>query len=69
VSKQKMNEDVGAAILEATGKMVNLNHPDKTCFIDIVDGKAFVYTERFNGQSGLPVGVSGKVNVYAFRRN
>ena len=61
VSKQKMNEDVGAAILEATGKMVNLNHPDKTCFIDIVDGKAFVYTERFNGQSGLPVGVSGKV--------
>ena len=61
ISKQKMNEDVGAAILEATGKMVNLNHPDKTCFIDIVDGKAFVYTERFNGQSGLPVGVSGKV--------
>ncbi len=61
VSKQKMNEDVGAAILKVTGKVVNLNHPDKTCFIDIVDGKAFVYTKRFNGQSGLPVGVSGKV--------
>jgi len=61
VSKQKMNEDVGEAILESTAKKVNLNHPDKTCYIDIVDGKAFVYTERIEGQGGLPVGVSGKV--------
>jgi thiamine biosynthesis protein ThiI len=61
VSKQKMNEDVGAAILEATGKKVNLKQPDKTCYIDIVDGKAFLYTERIQGQGGLPVGVSGKV--------
>jgi thiamine biosynthesis protein ThiI len=61
VSKQKMNEDVGGSILEATGKKVNLKHPDKTCYIDIVDGKAFVYTKRIQGQGGLPVGVSGKV--------
>ena len=61
VSKLKMNEDVGAAILEATGKKVNLKQPDKTCYIDIVDGKAFLYTERIQGQGGLPVGVSGKV--------
>lgn len=60
-SVQKMNEDVGAAIVEATGKKVNLGQPDKTCFIDVVDGRAFVYTERIQGQGGLPVGSSGKV--------
>ena len=61
VGSQKMNEDVGAAIIETTGKGVNLGKPDKTCFIDVVDGKAFLYTEKIQGQGGLPVGVSGKV--------
>ncbi|MCH7763302.1 MAG: tRNA 4-thiouridine(8) synthase ThiI [Candidatus Marinimicrobia bacterium] len=61
VGSQKMNEDVGAAILKTTGKVVNLGKPDKTCFIDVVDGKAFIYTEKIRGQGGLPVGVSGKV--------
>ncbi len=61
VGSQKMNEDVGASILQATGKVVNLGKPDKTCFIDVVDGKAFIYTEKIQGQGGLPVGVSGKV--------
>ncbi|MFQ6678063.1 MAG: tRNA uracil 4-sulfurtransferase ThiI [Fidelibacterota bacterium] len=61
VSSQKMNEEIGGAILEATGKTVNLGKPDRTCFIDIVDGMAFIYTEKIRGQGGLPVGVSGKV--------
>ena len=61
MGSQKMNEEIGGAILEATGKTVNLGKPDKTCFIDIVDGKAFIYTEKIKGQGGLPVGVSGKV--------
>ncbi len=60
-SSQKINEEVGAAILEKTGKTVNLGFPDKTCFIDVVDGEAFVYTEKTSGQGGLPVGVSGKI--------
>jgi len=61
VSSQKMNEEIGGAILEATGKTVNLGKPDKTCFVDLVDGKGFVYTDKIKGQGGLPVGVSGKV--------
>ncbi|NQV17258.1 MAG: tRNA 4-thiouridine(8) synthase ThiI [Armatimonadetes bacterium] len=60
VGSQKMNEDVGAAILKTVGKAVNLGKPDKTCFIDVVDGKAFIYSEKIQGQGGLPVGVSGK---------
>jgi len=61
VGSQKMNEDVGAAILEKTRKVVNLGKPDKTCFIDVVDGKAFIYSEKIKGKGGLPVGVSGNV--------
>lgn len=61
ISAQKMNENIGAAIIASTGKKVNLSHPDKTCFVDVVDGKAFVYTERIQGQGGLPVDASGKV--------
>ena len=61
ISAQKINEDVGAAILAVTGKKVNLSNPEKTCFIDVVDKRAFLYTERIHGQGGLPVGVSGKV--------
>ncbi len=60
-SAHKINEEVGAAVVAATGKNVNLGQPDKTCFIDIVDNTAFVYTEKISGQGGLPVGVSGKV--------
>ena len=61
ISAQKINEDVGAAILAVTGKKVNLSNPEKTCFIDVVDKRAFLYTERIHGPGGLPVGVSGKV--------
>ena len=61
ISAQKINEDVGAAILAVTSKKVNLKNPEKTCFIDVVDKRAFLYTERIHGQGGLPVGVSGKV--------
>ena len=61
ISAQKINEDVGAAILAVTGKKVNLSNPEKICFIDVVDKRAFLYTERIHGQGGLPVGVSGKV--------
>lgn len=60
-SAQKINEEVGAAILKKTGKTVNLGAPDQTCFIDLVDREAFIFTQKMSGQGGLPVGVSGKV--------
>jgi len=39
---------------------VNLNNPDITCFIEIVEKYAFLYLEKISGQGGLPVGVSGR---------
>lgn len=58
---QKVNEVVGKAIQEATGKTVNLDHPDWTCHIEIVGEEAFCYSDRGEGPGGLPVGVSGEM--------
>lgn len=58
---RKVNEEVGAYIVEQLGKKVNLGNPDVSCHIDLVEKYAFLYTERIPGRGGLPVGISGKV--------
>ena len=60
-SAQKINEEVGAAVVENLGKKVNLSEPEMTCFIDILQDAAYLYLEKIQGPGGLPVGVSGKV--------
>lgn len=42
-------------------KNVDLRHPDKTFYIDIVNEGVFVYAEKEKGIGGLPVGIEGKV--------
>ncbi|MCS7228686.1 MAG: tRNA uracil 4-sulfurtransferase ThiI [Candidatus Kryptonium sp.] len=62
----EVNRKVGAFILERfknNGKeiYVDLENPDITVHIEIVDREAYVYADRFKGPGGLPVGSSGKV--------
>ena len=61
LSAQQVNEDVGAFVLSKINKTVKLNHPDITCYIDIVQGVVYIYTEKIIGPGGLPTGVNGKV--------
>ena len=61
LTAQQVNEDVGAFILSKINKTVKLNHPDITCYIDIVQGVVFIYTEKIIGLRGLPTGANGKV--------
>lgn len=63
LNSQKVNEEVGAGIIAGMDKKVKLKNPDITCYVDIVDRSAFIYTKRFQGPGGLPVGVSGKTIV------
>jgi len=42
---------------------VDLEDPDVTCFIEVVEKYAFLYLEKIKGQGGLPVSVSGKAVV------
>ena len=61
LSAREINEKIGAHLLERSGKRVNLDEPDLTCFIEIVGDLVVVYADRIRGAGGLPVGSSGKV--------
>ena len=61
LTAQQVNEDVGAFILSKMDKTVQLKDPDVTCYIDIVQGAVYVYTEKTPGPGGLPTGANGKV--------
>ncbi len=68
LTSQEINEKVGEYILKkAKGKRqklkVDLENPDITCFIEIVEKYAFLYLEKFKGVGGLPMTVSGKAIV------
>lgn len=56
-----VNVHVGAAVQAATDAPVNLNAPDTTVHIEIVEDRAFVYVDKRRGPGGLPTGVSGRV--------
>ncbi|MFH0857347.1 MAG: tRNA uracil 4-sulfurtransferase ThiI [Candidatus Magasanikbacteria bacterium] len=60
---QEVSVRVGGKIYEELGKAVDLHTPDITVFIEIVDNKAFIYTEKIQGPGGLPLGCSGKAIV------
>jgi len=57
----EVNREVGAFIVEKTGKKVDLTNPDVTVWIEICEKEAYVYSRRYEGVGGLPVGVAGRV--------
>lgn len=58
---QIVNEVVGQAIKDHTGARVDLSSAEWTCYIELVEDMALLYSERIEGPGGLPVGTSGKV--------
>ncbi|MHB8512827.1 MAG: tRNA uracil 4-sulfurtransferase ThiI [Actinomycetota bacterium] len=60
LSARELNEKVGAYVLEATKKKVDLSNPDLTIYIEIVGDLVLIYAGREAGLGGLPVGVSGR---------
>lgn len=63
LTSQQINEKVGEFIVKKLKKKVNLDKPGTTCFIEIVEKYAFLYTAKIKGYGGLPVGVSAKAVV------
>jgi thiamine biosynthesis protein ThiI len=57
----EMNRRIGAVVQSETGLGVNLDAPDVTCHVEVVQGEVYVYARRVAGPGGLPVGTSGKV--------
>ncbi|HEY3128477.1 MAG TPA: tRNA uracil 4-sulfurtransferase ThiI [Acidobacteriota bacterium] len=60
ITSQQLNEALGAFVVRRTGKKVNLEHPDLTFFVELVQGRAYVYTDRIEGPHGMPTSTGGK---------
>ena len=58
---QELAVELGAEVVKATGKTVDLSHPDLSVHVDVVKGGALVYTDRSRGPGGLPLGTAGRV--------
>ncbi|WP_175059882.1 tRNA uracil 4-sulfurtransferase ThiI [Thermococcus sp. 2319x1] len=59
----EVNKEIGAFVVKEFGWKVDLENPELTIGIEIINGKAYVFFEKIRGVGGLPVGTQGKVVV------
>ncbi len=63
-SSQDAAVQAGQKIMDSIkGLKVDLSNPKKEIFADIINKKVFLYSEKFYGGKGLPVGVEGKIGL------
>src|SRR5581483_3589640 len=63
MNSMEVSRDVGAAIVEAHGLPVDVHTPQLSVGVEIGWEHAFVFAETRPGPGGLPVGVSGRVEL------
>jgi thiamine biosynthesis protein ThiI len=61
LTSPEVSRRVGDAVGEAIELAVDLTNPDLAVEVEIGPKRSFVFSRRFPGAGGLPVGVSGKV--------
>jgi thiamine biosynthesis protein ThiI len=61
IDSMELERRLGAEVVKETGMKVDLSHPEESLHVDIIRGKALVYSDRSRGPGGLPVGTSGRV--------
>lgn len=64
----ELQKEIGAYIVEKTGKKVKLKEAGLEIFVEIAD-KAYVFTEKIAGFGGLPVGISGNAALLIDENN
>jgi thiamine biosynthesis protein ThiI len=62
----ELERDLGRAILEHlrardASVQVKLQGPEVTCWVEVVPGRAFLYTDRVEGAGGLPAASGGRL--------
>lgn len=60
-SSQDVEAKLGAEIVRATGAKVNLTKPDRTVYVEVRAGDAYIFDSIIKGVGGLPLGSQGKV--------
>ena len=64
LTSPEISAEVGAHLLKHTNaRAADMQNPDLTCWVELVEKSAYIYMEKIRGIGGLPVGVSGKVLV------
>ena len=59
-TSQDIGREVGAAVWEVSHARVDLTHPELEVFVEVVQGKAYIFAAKLPGPGGLPVGSSGR---------
>lgn len=60
-TSEEINREIGSLVQEKTGKKVDLENPEFTVYVEIVNNKVYCGFEKIQGIGGLPAGSSGKV--------
>ncbi|MFB6191560.1 MAG: tRNA sulfurtransferase [Candidatus Nanohaloarchaea archaeon] len=58
---QQVKEQLGAHVQEMTGAEVDLDRPETLLEVDIRNEDAYLFTQRFEGPGGLPVGTQDQL--------
>jgi thiamine biosynthesis protein ThiI len=61
MNSQELAARLGTEVVKHTGKDVDLSEPQLSIHVDVIRGKALVYTDRARGPGGLPLGTAGRV--------
>jgi thiamine biosynthesis protein ThiI len=66
MNSMELERALGRVILDDlrardSGVQVRLNDPEVTCWVEVIPGKALVYTQRVEGAGGLPAVTSGRL--------
>jgi tRNA uracil 4-sulfurtransferase len=60
ITSAELAVQIGSRIQQEYGYPVNLRAPDTTVFVEVDQREVFVFTQGWQGQGGLPVGMSGR---------
>lgn len=60
-TSMEVEQEIGAAVVEETGKKVKLKNPDLEILVELVPPEAYYSCQREAGPGGLPTGTGGKV--------
>ncbi|WP_324673134.1 tRNA uracil 4-sulfurtransferase ThiI [Mycoplasma sp. 888] len=60
-SSDQINNYLGGVVLKNTNLKVDVHNPDQTFYVEVRNGKTYIFSDYTKGLGGLPVGVSGKV--------
>jgi tRNA uracil 4-sulfurtransferase len=63
LASPEVSAQVGARIIDALGLPVDVHRPQLTVGIEIGTARTFVWADTVPGPGGLPVGVTGRVNL------